>query len=255
MSEAGNPVILTYHSISEGDSPLKISPRVFAEQMEWLAANANVAPLGALVDLLRDGKALPQRTVALTFDDGFADFFTCAAPVLARLRLPAIVFLPTRYVGGRNDWPGQPEWVTPEPLLNWQQVSELAAGGVEFGSHSVSHPDFSALPAGDVDAEAADSKREIAERTGRTPEFFCYPYGRWSPAARDVIAKHYRAACTTEAALLRPGCDVQALPRVDAHYVRDLPLFVKMFTANFRRYVGVRRVIRRLRGEPEGGYG
>jgi peptidoglycan/xylan/chitin deacetylase (PgdA/CDA1 family) len=254
MNHTGNPVILTYHSISEGRSPLKIAPALFAQQMEWLAANARVVSLGTLIDHLRAVKPLPARTVALTFDDGFADFHSHAAPVLLRLRLPATVFLPTRYVGATSDWRGQPSWVEPQPLMSWPQVASLAGDLIQFGSHSVSHPDLSALPAAVVEEEATASQREIAQRTGQPAEFFCYPYGRWSPIAREVVAKHYRGACTTEAALLRPGCDAYALPRVDAHYVRDLPLFQKMFTGPFRMYVGTRRLIRRLRGQPEGGY-
>lgn len=254
MSDAGNPVILTYHSISEGRSPLRIAPQLFAQQMEWLAANAKVVSLGTLVEQLRSRSPLPARTVALTFDDGFADFYANAAPVLSKLRLPAIVFLPSRFVGGLNNWPGQPAWVQPEPLMNWQQISELASEKIQMGSHSVSHPDLSALPAAEIEAEATVSQREIAQRTGQAAEFFCYPYGRWSPAARDVVSKCYRGACSTEAATLRPGCDPYSLPRVDAHYVRDLAVFRRMFTASFRAYIATRRLIRRLRGQPEGGY-
>lgn len=255
MSDAGNPVILTYHSISEGRSPLKVAPQLFARQMEWLAANAKVVPLGALVECLRDAKPLPARTVALTFDDGFADFFVNASPVLEKLRLPATVFLPTRYVGSMNNWPGQPSWVQPEPLMNWPQIAALAASGVQFGSHSASHPDLSTLAADEIEFEVAASQCEIAQRTAQPVEHFCYPYGRWSAAAREVVAQHHRGACTTEAGLLRGGCDLLALPRLDAHYIRDLPVFRKMFTKSFRAYIGSRRLIRRLRGMPEGGYG
>ena len=103
MNAAHKPVILTYHSISDGTSPLEIAPALFAEQMEWLKANTRVAPLLEVVTALKERVPLPERTVALTFDDGFLDFHTEAAPVLLRLGLPATVFLPTSHMSGKND--------------------------------------------------------------------------------------------------------------------------------------------------------
>ncbi|MGH9792702.1 MAG: polysaccharide deacetylase family protein, partial [Candidatus Acidiferrales bacterium] len=165
MASADHPVILTYHSISEGDSPLKISSALFAEQMAWLTANASVIALDQLVGQ-RTGQ-IDRRNVILTFDDGYADFYTHAAPVLLRLKLPAIVFLPTAYVGRTNGWPGQPGWVKEEPLMTWDQIKELANAGMEFGSHTVNHPDVTQLAPADLERELAESKREIEQRTGR----------------------------------------------------------------------------------------
>src|SRR5579859_7292887 len=105
------PIILTYHSISDGASPLKIPPGLFAQQMEWLHANARVSSLNQVVSALSQRKSLPERTVVVTFDDGFRDFYSSAAPVLRRLGLPATIFLPTNYCGRTNGWPGQPSWV------------------------------------------------------------------------------------------------------------------------------------------------
>src|SRR5271166_5761982 len=107
MGAAQFPVILTYHSISGGDSPLQISPSLFTEQMEWLHANVRVAPLGEVVKALKDRKPLPERTVVLTFDDGFSDFYSSAAPVLRRLKLPATLFVLTGLCGQASDGPAQ----------------------------------------------------------------------------------------------------------------------------------------------------
>ena len=88
MNATQYPVILTYHSISEGDSPLRISPSLFEEQVEWLRTNAHVTSLAEVVSALVEGKAVPERTVVLTFDDGFRDFYSSAAPILRRFELP-----------------------------------------------------------------------------------------------------------------------------------------------------------------------
>lgn len=255
---AERPVILTYHSVSEGDSPLKTSPALFARQMEWLTASASVISVASLSDLAdRWGHLhhLPPRTVILTFDDGYADFYTHAAPMLLQHKLPATVFLPTSYVGRSNAWPGQPPWVQEEPLLTWEQIKELAAAGIHFGSHTVTHPDLTELAPAEVERELAESKREIERHTGPdSVAHFCYPYGKWNPAVRDATTPHYRSACSTIAGTVRKTDDHRLLPRVDAHYVRDPRWFRAMFTRRFEAYIAARRLVRRLRGQPEGGY-
>jgi peptidoglycan/xylan/chitin deacetylase (PgdA/CDA1 family) len=254
MDAALKPVILTYHSISDGHSPLEIPPAIFAQQMEWLQSNARVVPLRELVDALVNHTPLPARTVVLSFDDGFCDFHTAAAPVLLRLSLPATVFLPTMYVGGKNDWPGQPGWVVPQALMSWTEIRELAEQGIEFGSHSVTHPDLTKLSAAKLEGELEKSKSEIESRTGKSAAYFCYPYGLWNSRLRDAAEVTYRGACTTGAGVVKANADPFALPRVDAHYVRNMERFRTLFTEGFVRYVTLRRWIRRLRGQPEGKY-
>jgi peptidoglycan/xylan/chitin deacetylase (PgdA/CDA1 family) len=254
MDAAHKPIILTYHSVADGPSPLEIPPAVFAEQMEWLKANTNVVPLGEIVTALANHKSFPERAVVLTFDDGFRDFHIAAAPVLLRLKLPAIVFLPTAYVGGKNDWAGQPAWVAPQPLMDWPDIRGLAEKGIEFGSHSVTHPNITKLEVRQLLDELEGSKTEIESRIGRKAEFFCYPYGRWNEQACGAVASLYRGACSTGAGVVEPDADPYALPRVDAHYVRSMARFRTLFTQGFVRYVALRRWIRRLRGQPEGNY-
>jgi peptidoglycan/xylan/chitin deacetylase (PgdA/CDA1 family) len=254
---AEHPVILTYHSVSEGDSPLKISPTLFAQQMEWLTASENVINVTTLSDLADQWGHLDRlapRSVILTFDDGYADFYTHAAPVLQKHKLPAIVFLPTAFVGRTNAWSGQPAWVKEEPLMNWQRIKELAEAGIEFGSHTVNHPDLTSLPPAETERELAESKREIEQRTGRRVAHFCYPYGKWNQAVLHASLRHYRSACSTIAGTVRAKDDSSLLPRVDAHYVRDARWFRSMFTRRFDAYIAARRLVRRVRGQPEGGY-
>jgi peptidoglycan/xylan/chitin deacetylase (PgdA/CDA1 family) len=241
-------VILTYHSISEGTSPLKIAPRLFAEQIEWLSSNARVAPLDEVVECLVESKPLPARTVVLTFDDGFADFYTHAAPVLRGANMPALVFLPTAFCGGTNRWPGQPGWVEEQPLMSWNQIRELAAQGFGFGAHSVTHPDLAHTSEPELEQEIAGSKRAIEQQTGHEVKFFCYPYGHFNSQVRRSVSRHYRAACSTRTAMLGARADVFALPRVDAHLVRHPEIFRNLFTLPFPVYLAARRLVRQIRG-------
>ena len=252
MNSAENPLILSYHSVSDGSSPLKTPPALFREQMAWLAGNARVIPLGEIAERLEAGQPLPERSVALTFDDAFRDFYVHAAPVLSQLGFAATVFVPTSFCGKTNGWPGQPGWVDEQPLMDWVQISELARQGIRFGSHGVTHPDLTRMLPEEVERELRDSRSEIESRTGSPAMHFCYPYGRWNPAVQHVVRQHYRAACTTSARTLTAAADRFALPRVDAHYLRQPARFRSLFSRSFVVYLGARRLIRRLRGAPEG---
>lgn len=252
MNAPSCPVILTYHSISDGPPPLAVFPALFVEQMEWLKSSARVVPLAEIVHALAERRTLPEATVALTFDDGYRDFHTSAYPVLKRLGLPAIVFLPTEHCGRTNAWPGQPRWVQELPLMSWQEIGELARAGVAFGSHSASHPRLDRIPTDTLERELTISKSEIARHTGREPEFFCYPYGAWNAAAREAVQGHYRGACSTGIGRVHLDSDPYSLPRVDAHYVRSPVIFKSLFSRRLDAYLSVRRWIRRLRRQPEG---
>jgi peptidoglycan/xylan/chitin deacetylase (PgdA/CDA1 family) len=254
MGAAQFPVILTYHSISEGDPPLQVSPHLFAEQMEWLRGNARVTSLGEVVDALSGRKPLPERTVVLTFDDGYSDFYSSAAPVLRRLKFPATIFVPTGLCGGADRSSQQSGWVSPQPLLDWDQVAALAKEGFSFGAHSITHPALPNLSTQEAKHEISGGKTQLEEHTGQTVEFFAYPYGRWSPGVRAMVQAEYRGACSTGAGVVEPDADPFALPRVDVHYLRRPAAFRMLFTAPFLAYVATRRLIRRIRHQPEGFY-
>lgn len=252
MNPSARPLILTYHSIRDDASPLCTPPKVFAEQMDWLKSHAQVVALRHLVELLSKRKALPERAVALTFDDGFLDFYKQAEPVLHQHSLPATVFLATGWCGKTNSWLGQPSWVEPQPLMDWSKVAKLSQRGIEFGGHSVSHPALTDIPGTQMENEVADCQKAIEEHTGTTAKLFCYPYGKWNDSVRRAVKQHYDGACSTAAGVLDANSDVFSLPRVDAHYVRNPSWFRSMFTRRFLTYVATRRLIRRLRRQPEG---
>src|SRR5439155_21194204 len=109
--------ILTYHSIDDSGSPISIRPDAFRDQMASLRDGGwrALQPLELLQGHVRGG--WPERTLAITFDDGFVNFAEHAAPVLATYGFPAILFVVAGHVGGHNDWPAQPRWVPPLPLL------------------------------------------------------------------------------------------------------------------------------------------
>ncbi len=254
MDALRHPVILTYHSISEGKSPLSTSPSTFAEQMQWLKTNATVITLRQLVRVMKELQPLPERAVVLTFDDGHRDFRTAVAPVLRRLQLPATIFVSTACCGaGTERLEGCASGIN-RPTLAWYQIRQLHQQGFGVGAHSISHLPLTEMSPAEVEREVAGNKAEFESLTGEPVEFFAYPYGRWNSAIRRVVQRYYAAACSTAAGVVHSNADLFALPRVDACYLRRSLIFRSLFTDPFIAYLGARRIIRRIRGKPEGYY-
>ncbi len=156
------PVVLVYHavdSIPASADPLKLSvpPELFARQME---------------ELVR------QRVdCAVSFDDGYESVWTRAWPVLERQRLRSMLFIATDTIDGRLKFDSQfTESHSPAPL-QWEQIKQLAAAGMELGSHSKTHRRMTSLTEAQMREEARDSRERIREMTGQNVDGFSYPFG------------------------------------------------------------------------------
>ena len=98
--------VFTYHRVNDHGDPFfeALPTEVFDRQMRLIARHYVALPVEELVDRLRAG-SVPRNAVAITFDDGYRDVLTHAAPILARYHLPATVFLATGFIGtGETPW-------------------------------------------------------------------------------------------------------------------------------------------------------
>jgi peptidoglycan/xylan/chitin deacetylase (PgdA/CDA1 family) len=106
----------------------------------------------------------------------------------------------------------------PAPMLNWDQVREMASGGITFGAHTVTHPILARLPLAEAEGEIVESKRQIEEEVGRPVDLFAYPVGRRSDYSPEVIriveCAGFRAAFTTTPGANARGDDPFLLRRV-----------------------------------------
>lgn len=177
---------------------LSVSPRVFQRQMDYLASNGfRCLSLGEAVESLAQHRQ-QRNTFALTFDDGFEDFYTTAWSILDAHDFTATVFQVAGCVGQQSNWKGQsgPQAAT---LMTWDQIEELAAHGVTIGSHTMTHPRLSELTPDAARTELERSKRELEDRLGRAVEFLSYPYSARTPAVQQLAAElGYRAACASD---------------------------------------------------------
>lgn len=207
----GVPMILMYHGVAdEAEDPnhLCVAPARFAEQMTWLKRRGlRGVGIGTLVDAMRAGRS--RGLVGITFDDGYVSVLAAALPELLRHGFTATMFIISGRLGGSNDWDQGPRW----PLMSVGQVGELAAAGMEIGSHSVTHARLAGLDAGRLDAEVKDSKARIGELAGAPVRGFAYPYGSMDAAARRAVRDAgYDYACAVQTPMSELG--FTALPRI-----------------------------------------
>ena len=189
-------VVLTYHKVQPelelGGTWL--TPRAFRRQLELIRDAC--LPVLALVDYLEAlrGDSPPRRGVVLTFDDGYRSVLEHARPLLEEFACPATVFLVTGYAGRPNDWDHSLARGRSRHL-SWDEARELTASGlVTCGSHGVSHRDLTDLPDGELERELVESREAISAELGRTPECFCYPFGRHDERVRAAVREagyHY----------------------------------------------------------------
>jgi peptidoglycan/xylan/chitin deacetylase (PgdA/CDA1 family) len=239
---SGRSCILTYHSVDASGSVISVSPRVFRDQMAWLAeTGTRVVPLSEI-------QSTPAA-VALTFDDGFQNFFEHVMPVLDQHRFPATVFVVSGYCGAANTWPSQPlrPPVGRIDLMSWSELEQVAKAGISVGSHTATHPFLTHLPEPEVEEELRSSRTMIEDRTGRSVITFAYPYGDSSAAVRRAAARYYSLACGTELAFVSSDSDSMELPRLDVFYLQRQFWFERLRTEYGAAYLAARRSLRRLR--------
>ncbi len=206
-----------YHSVAPEPGrprwPWAVSRRMFEAQLDFLKAEGWHCV--TLADLA-GGHAVPAaRTVAITFDDGYADNFPAFSALAAR-GMRASWFIVSGSVGQA------PRWSDPDMpslrLLDAAQLREMHAAGMEIGSHTVSHARLPQLDDAALGEELAASKARIEDILGAPVAGLAYPYGlhdaRCAAAAR---AAGYRHACTTQSGW--------ALLDKDAYLVRRLTVY------------------------------
>lgn len=188
--------ILMYHHIQDappGSTALRrdlsVSPQNFEAQLRYLQQEGYESV--SLYDLalhLTVGKPLPERPIVLTFDDGYADAYTQAFPLLQRFGFSGTIFLITASIDA-----GDPAFVS------WDNVAEMHAAGIDLEPHSYDHPDLRGRGYQFLVYQTLGPKEAIEARTGDRCRFFAYPLGRYDDFVIDVLqSANYWGAVVTE---------------------------------------------------------
>jgi peptidoglycan/xylan/chitin deacetylase (PgdA/CDA1 family) len=199
--------ILMYHVL--GSPPpgtaypeLWVSPAAFSAQVRALTlAGYHGVTLRQVFSAWRNGSPLPVKPVVLSFDDGYQSQGVVAGRVLKAAGWPGVLNLAIRNAG-----PGG---------ITIARLHRLVREGWEIDSHTVNHVDLTTLDAAGMRAELVGSRDWIRRRLGVTPEFFCYPAGRFDAAAVTAVqAAGYRGATTELDGVARAADSPYELPRV-----------------------------------------
>lgn len=215
--------ILAYHAIADlSDDPVLaeygVAPELLAAHLDDLAAHGwRFVDLDAVLAWLTGRGELPRRAILVSFDDAYTDLLEVAAPLLAERRVPGVVFAVAGHLGGANDWDHH-KGAANLRLLAAADLPEVAAHGIEVGSHTLRHRPLPEVPAGELEDEMVASAERIEAAGVPRPRALSYPYGRWDRAAREAAREAgYAVAFTTAWGDPRPGCDLLAVPRVEVH--------------------------------------
>jgi peptidoglycan/xylan/chitin deacetylase (PgdA/CDA1 family) len=227
--------ILMYHSISDDAEPnhspyykTTTRPALFAQHLRWLNDEGfRSVGLEEGIRIAQLGSGGREKAVVITFDDGFRDFYDSAFPALTAHGHTATVFLPTAFIGeSRQTFKGR-------ECLTWEEVRELRARGIQFGSHSVNHPVLYEASWGEIENQLAFSKTKLEQELGEKVASFAYPYAfpqqdqRFADTFKQLLRQQgYRHSVTTMIGRVQSGDDLFSLKRLPVNDCDDRPLLL-----------------------------
>lgn len=197
--------VLAYHLVDGGtQSPVDISGGLFRAHLHELSTHAHVVSLREAVDLLVGRAPVAPRTVVLTFDDAYRNFYTHVFPLLQEHGFPATLYVPTHFV----DEKGPPPIAGTDglPACSWGELRTMQESGlVTIGAHTRSHPSLPDVSPARARWELATGRERLEDEMGTPVPDFCYPRGLWTHALERLVRKTYATATVGGGVLQRPG--------------------------------------------------
>jgi peptidoglycan/xylan/chitin deacetylase (PgdA/CDA1 family) len=232
--------ILMYHQIDEltrPDEPMRglvVSPSRFAAHMRMIRRLGFIGlSMAEISDCWHRGKRIPGRVVGITFDDGYENNLIHASPALRACGFSATCYVVSGLVGQTNAWDG-PKGIPTKRLMDWSQLAEWQAQGMDVGSHTHTHANLKTLDSQAVLDEMANSRTLLQKKLGiDAAQHFCYPYGSYDTRALETAMElGYRTATTTVRARATTDDSPFELPRVlVSRTTNSMMLAVKLLTA------------------------
>jgi peptidoglycan/xylan/chitin deacetylase (PgdA/CDA1 family) len=212
--------VLLYHKIDHPTPDIKIrgaftSPSRFERQMSYLRRHGySFLTASELVTHFVDYGGFPEKSICVTFDDGWKDNFLNAAPIVKKLGIKATIFLVPSCIDRIAD-DVTAEGEGPREHLSRTDILEMSENGFEFGSHSMNHRLFNSIPPEEIEQEVMQSKNYIEDLLQTSCDTFAYPAGFFTPESMSLVANagYAGAFTTTYGSVDEP--DIFALNRVE----------------------------------------
>lgn len=219
--------ILMYHSIAKPPKntamkSLYVTPRNFFIQMKILKLlGYKGISMSELQPYLRGKKQ--GKVVGITFDDGYVNNLTYAAPVLKKMGFTATCYLVSERLGSYNQWDDN-KGIARNHLMTIEQVHQWLDSGMEIGAHTCTHANLVQLSSDAAKKEIKQSKKQLEKLFQQPITDFCYPYGAYSEKIYEQVKQAgFSNATTIDKALTAlDNHDVFKLPRLFIAY-RTLP--------------------------------
>lgn len=215
--------IFAYHNfVDRPDVPAPASQAYVLSQAQFDAHLEALAAPGLRASRLADVLAVPSTgQFVLSFDDGYLTDYTVAFARLVERGWPGCFFVIANQIGASR-------------ALGWRELREMAAAGMEIGSHSLTHPFLHRADPDVIRREFGESKRILEDGLGQAVHFASLPRGSAAPGMGTLIKElGYRAFCTSEPGLVSVRTDPYEVPRI-AVKQRTTPAFLRQICAGHR---------------------
>lgn len=231
--------ILCYHNVAEApkEAPFKllyVSPEGFERQL-WTLRRLGLRGVSTSEGIARLRNATSRNCVVFTFDDGYADTLTTAAPLMKQYGVRATCYVVSSAVGTYNRWDA--DYVRErKPLMSREQLDQWLAAGMEVGSHSLSHPRLPELPQDAAQHEIAASRSALRNLLGVPIEHFAYPFGALTADIVECVRRAgYSSAVSVLPGIARASDDRLRLPRILVNGERGLWQFLLHLAGPYER--------------------
>lgn len=218
--------VLSYHSINDDNSPLSLKINFFENQLKYLKKK------GFKTINFDETDKKENKTIIITFDDGYKDILYNALPILKKYNFKATSFLVTNFIGDYNYWDKKKVDYNKKELMNETDINEWISNGMSIGSHSHYHSDLTTISESNLINELDFSKKILEDKFNNKNNIFCYPYGKVNEQVYTYVKKIYDKALTTNRSRYNTLIhDSHLIPRIDmGKNFSNIKMFLKLNT-------------------------